>query len=67
MRQLLGNYYEQYVQAKESQGSDRVGRRPIRVELPGLVVHVSGHLRSFEGQAYVPAMLPQGIKAEEIR
>ena len=67
MSQLLGTYFEQYQQAMQSMGSGRMGRRPIRIELPGLVVQLSGHARSFSGQAYVPDMLPQGIAAGDIR
>lgn len=67
MHQLLGSYFEAYQKALQSQGGGRNGRRPIHVELPGLVVNVAGHPRSFHGRAYVPTMIPQGIKAEEIR
>jgi len=67
LHQLLGSYFEQYQQAVQTQNNGRAGRRPIRVALPGLVVSVSGHPRSFTGHAYVPDMLPEGASAEEIR
>lgn len=67
LHQLLGSYFEQYQQAVQTQSSGRAGRRPIRVTLPGLVVSVSGHPRSFAGHAYVPDMLPEGTNAEAIR
>ena len=67
MNQLLGNYFEQYRQAVLSSGGGRIGRRPFRIELPGLVVQLSGHSRSFSGQAYVPDMLPQGMGAGDIQ
>ena len=67
MRHLLGNYFDQYVEALQGQRSVRFGRRPIHVELPGLVVQLSGHPRSFAGRAYVPERLPQGVQAEDIR
>ena len=67
LRQLLGSYFEQYQQAVHTQNNGRAGRRPIRVELPELVVSVSGHPRSFAGHAYVPDMLPEGTRAEAIR
>lgn len=67
MHQLLGAYFDQYGQAMQSAGGGRMGRRPIQIELPGLVVHLAGHPRSFTGQAYVPGMLPQGVAAGEIR
>jgi hypothetical protein len=67
MRQLLGSYFDQYAQAAKTQKAARMGRRPLTIELPGLVVQTSGHPRSFMGRAYVPGMLPSGIRAEEIR
>jgi uncharacterized protein DUF2844 len=67
MHQLLGSYFESYQKALQAQSGGRNGRRPIHVELPGLVVNVAGHPRSFHGRAYVPGMMPQSVKAEEIR
>ena len=68
MQQLLGTYFEPYMQALQSQTQNGGrGRHPLHVELPGLVVNISGHPRSFHGQAFVPDMVPQGVKAEEIR
>ena len=68
MQQLLGSYFEPYKQALEAQSQNGGhGRRPVHVELPGLVVNVSGHPRSFHGQAFVPEMMPQGVKTEEIQ
>jgi hypothetical protein len=67
MRQLLGSYSDQYTQALKSQSSARAGRRPVVVEQPGLVVHMGGHPRAFAGKAYVPDMLPQGVRAEDIQ
>lgn len=67
MRQLLGSYFEQYAQAANAQGATRVGRRPLVIEGPGLVVQVGGHPRAFVGRAYVPEMLPTGVGVEEIQ
>jgi uncharacterized protein DUF2844 len=67
LRQLLGNYFEQYVQAAKAQNAARPGRRPLMIEQPGLVVQVGGHPRAFTGRSYVPEMLPAGVQAEEIR
>ncbi|MFZ0416770.1 MAG: DUF2844 domain-containing protein [Candidatus Sulfotelmatobacter sp.] len=68
MRQLLGSYAEQYRQAVNAQQKNsRPGRRPLVVEQPGLVVEMGGHPRAFAGMAYIPDMLPQGVKAEDIR
>jgi hypothetical protein len=67
MRQILGGYFEQFAQAAKSQSKIRMGRRPLMIELPGLVVEQSGHARAFAGRAYVPDMLPTGVRPEEIQ
>lgn len=67
MRQLLGSYFEQYAQAVKAEGSPRIGRRPLEIEQPGLVVQMGGHPRSFRGRAYVPDLLPAGVTAEEVQ
>lgn len=67
MQQLLGTYFEQYSQARQSASAAQAGRRPLQIEQPDLVVHIAGHPRAFSGQAYVPSMVPEGVKAEDIR
>jgi hypothetical protein len=67
MRQLLGSYFDQYVQAANAQSTTRMGRRPVVIEQSGLVVQLGGHPRAFAGRAYVPEMLPTGVRAEEIQ
>jgi uncharacterized protein DUF2844 len=67
MRQILANYFDAYRQAAQAQASAHGGRRPLVIEQPGLVVRSGGHMRWFAGQAYLPALLPQGVTAEAIR
>jgi hypothetical protein len=67
LRQLLGTYFDQFVQAEQAQRAQRHGRGPVQIQQPGLVVQVSGHMRAFLGKAYVPQMLPAGVRAEDIR
>ncbi len=64
LRQLLGPYFDQYVQAAQG---NRTTRGPATVQLPGLVVQTGGHQRSFFGRAYLPQMIPQGASADAIR
>jgi hypothetical protein len=59
MRQLLGTYYEQY--AHGVQEAHPMGRHHLSVQLPGLIVQSSGHMRAFAGRAWDPALLPQGF------
>ncbi|HWO35926.1 MAG TPA: DUF2844 domain-containing protein [Candidatus Acidoferrum sp.] len=67
MRQLLGNYFDQYTAAIKSQSGGRIGRRPLVIEHPGLTVELAGHSRSFTGRAYIPEQMPSSIGAEGIR
>jgi hypothetical protein len=67
LRQVLGPYFEEYAQAVEAQRASRRGRGPLLIQQSGLVVQISGHLRSVLGKAYVPQMIPAGVQAEEIR
>jgi hypothetical protein len=67
MRQLLGSYFEQYLQAAKTQSTARIRRRPLMIDQPGLVVQLGGHPRAFTGRAYVPQMLPSGVRAEELQ
>ncbi|HYL15285.1 MAG TPA: DUF2844 domain-containing protein [Terriglobales bacterium] len=64
LRQLLGSYFEPYKQAAQAR---HTGHGPLRVEVPGLVAHSAGHMRSFVGNAYIPDLLPSGVHPEDIR
>ncbi|HSZ62251.1 MAG TPA: DUF2844 domain-containing protein [Terriglobales bacterium] len=67
MRQVLATYFASYQQAAQTQANLHGGRRPLVIHQPGLVVESGGHMRSFAGRAYIPDMLPEGVKAEVIR
>jgi len=67
LRQILGNHFDQFAHAAQSQSNLRIGRRPLTINQPGLVVQNGGHLRAFAGKAYVPDMLPSGVRAEDIQ
>lgn len=67
IRQLLGIYFEQYRAAAQSQNVGHFARRPVTVNQPGLVVQVGGHVRAFSGMAYVPGMVPSGVRIEDIQ
>jgi len=64
LRQVLGTYFDQYQQVRQQM---RAPRGALNVQLPGLIVQMAGHLRSFSGRAFVPEMIPQSVRAEEIR
>ena len=72
LQHLLGPYYQQAQKAQEKpqqEGSQqpRQRRAPIVVETPGLVLYETGHVRSFHGQAYIPQLVPQGVRTSDIR
>lgn len=67
LHQLLGSYLPQYSAAVEQEHAKGPGRRPLNINRPGLVVATSGHMRAYYGRAYVPDMVPEGVKAEEVR
>lgn len=64
MRQLLGNYYEQYTQALQNR---KARRAPVMINEPDLVVESGGRTRAFRGRAYVPQLVPPGIDLRAIR
>jgi hypothetical protein len=64
MRQLLGTYYEQYAHAVQE--TRPMGKRHLTVQLPGLVVESSGHMRAFAGRAWDPALLPENFSLSNL-
>jgi hypothetical protein len=67
LRQILGTYFDQYVQAVQAQQAQLRGHGPVIIQQAGLVVQITGHFRSVRGSAYVPQMMPAGVRAEELR
>lgn len=63
LRQMLGDYYGQYEQAASA---PHIGHRHLAIDQPGLVVHSSGRMRAFFGQAWVPGLLPQNFSVKQI-
>jgi hypothetical protein len=67
MQQILGTYFQQFSAGVQAHHAAHVGRSPLRIQQPGLVVQSSGHPRGYFGTAYVPEMLPQGVTPDQIR
>jgi hypothetical protein len=63
LKQVLGQYFDSYTEAAKNK---RSGHSQLMVQQSGLVVHSSGHMRAFFGNAYIPQMLPQGVTAKDI-
>jgi hypothetical protein len=67
LQQILGKYFDQLTQAVQAQRAAQPGRHPITATRPGLFVEMGGHMRALSGRAYIPDMLPQSVRAEEVR
>ncbi len=66
LHRLLGNFYAEYERAAEAAGDLR-RRGPLVIQRPDLVVQSGGHMRAYSGWAYLPELLPPGVRAEAIR
>ncbi len=64
LSQLLGSYFAEFQTAA---AAPRAQRGPLLVRTESLVVETSGHMRDLRGRAYLPALLPSGVTADEIK
>jgi Protein of unknown function (DUF2844) len=62
--QMLGRYFADY---NSGASAPRVGRRHLTIQRDDLVVHSSGHMRAFHGNAYVPSLVPANFSVDEIK
>lgn len=65
LRQLLGQYFDQYMQA--AQTTTRVQRHVVHIETGEMVFDSGGHMRFIAGRAYLRDKLPDGVNADAIR
>ncbi len=65
LKALLGKYFDALV--AESQKAPRAGRARVGVNLPEVVINSGGHMRAFEGSAWLPAQLPAGFTPDDLR
>lgn len=65
LRQMLGSSFGEFQQARAKAPPSR-DHRHMSVETPALVVHSSGHLRTFTGRAWLPARLPENFSVSDI-
>ncbi len=63
---LLGRYAAEYEQAA-SRAAGGKGRRSRRVAGANVVVDHWGHMRDRHGRAWVPDLVPQGVRLDEIQ
>ena len=68
LKQLLGEYFEEYRQGVTAKRNRRPQvREPFRMKNDRLVVERAGHSRSMWGRAYLPSHVPPGIRPEDIQ
>ncbi|MDA8087326.1 MAG: DUF2844 domain-containing protein [Nitrospiraceae bacterium] len=66
LTKLLGCYAGEYAEARRRMPRAH-GRKPLRVKTGNIVVEKWGHMRDLHGRAYVPALIPDGVSASDIR
>jgi hypothetical protein len=64
LRQILGQYFDNYVAAAQV---SPVNHRRLDINRSDLVVHAVGHMRAFSGIAYLPQTVPGGMSVGELR
>ncbi|MBJ6726268.1 DUF2844 domain-containing protein [Geomesophilobacter sediminis] len=66
LNQLLGTYAPEFKKTKNTLPRTR-GQRQLRVTGSNVVVETWGLMRNLQGRAYLPALMPQGVTADEIK
>lgn len=67
LQQLLGSYFQTFIQAVHAQKPSRMKRAPLVINQPGFVFAMGGHMRWIVGRAYDPTLVPANVQMEEIR
>jgi hypothetical protein len=65
LKSLLGQHFETMV--AEAARLPKAGRSSVVIEHPEVVIHSGGRMRAFEGNAWIPAALPAGFAADQVR
>jgi Protein of unknown function (DUF2844) len=66
LQKLLGASYQTYTTAVAAANHPGL-KRPVRIATSDLVVESEGHMRTFSGRAYLPALIPAGTSAADLR
>jgi hypothetical protein len=66
LQQLFGPYFRRYSDAMHAERAKYMGRRPLNIHEPELVIETSGHMRSYSGRAYDPQLIPPNVKEWKI-
>jgi hypothetical protein len=66
LTQLLGSYANEYHDALRRIPHNK-GRSRLQIKTSRVVVQGWGHMRNLKGRAYVPSLIPPGVRIDEIR
>jgi len=66
LQKLLGASYQTYTTAVAAANHPGL-KRPLRIATSDLVVESEGHMRAYTGRAYLPALIPAGTSAADLR
>jgi hypothetical protein len=64
LRAALGRYFDAYVSAAQGR---HLGRTHMEIRQNDWVMQATGHMRAFQGRAYLPQSVPSGTSLDEIR
>jgi hypothetical protein len=61
---LLGRYHEAFVAGAQRAPSSR---NAVRIDTPEFALESLGRMRAYRGRAYVPALVPPGMRPQDIQ
>jgi len=64
LQQLLGNYFQQYTNRPTA---TLFSLRNAELNNANVVVRSHGHLRAFQGKAFIPSLMPVGFPEDQIQ
>ena len=67
LSKILGSFHGQYADAVRAEKRTYVGKRPVDVRQPRLVVQGGGRMLGHFGRAFVLDMVPEGVDTNAIR
>jgi hypothetical protein len=70
LRQVMGQYFDEYAAAATAAAAARTirpDRNHLQIQTNDLVVQSSGHMRALTGRAYLRQAVPGGVTLGEIR
>jgi len=65
LRQLLGTYFDLYLQGAHNSASRR--GRGLHIDTGEMIFESAGHMRFIVGRAYLRSNLPQGVRSDAIQ